>query len=214
MDIAGDRPRWTLGWPRSRFASRMPLVIAPEARLDLGGRQPACLATVKTGQLRQRVRAAAGDADVLCESPHRVPHRGVYPRPAQFDRRTRQVNRVQPATDPIAGLHHHAVNAAMGKSVRDRQSGDPRTDHHHTLDRLRRPHRNISSPVVETLSNQPGHPRPGEGPIPRRGGLRAAGRRPGSHAAAPGQHGQSSRQWPPSRGHRSAAGRWRARRRR
>ena len=76
------------------------------------------------------------------------------------------------------------------------------------------PHRNICLPVVETLSNQPGHPRPGEGPTPRRGGLRAAGRRLGSHAAAPGQHGQSSPQWTPSRGHRSAAGRWRARRRR
>ena len=121
-------------------------------------------ATVKSGQLRQRVRAAAGDAGLLRESTHRVPHRGVYPRPAQIDRRTRQINRVQPATDPITGLHHNALNPAMGKGVRDCQSGNPRTDHHHTLDRLRRPHRNIRSPVVETLSNQPGYPRVREVP--------------------------------------------------
>src|SRR5262245_9376645 len=66
---------------------------------------------------------------------------------------------MQPTTDPIASLHHHALDAATGKSVRDRQSGDSRTDHHHTLDRLRRAHRNVGSPVVETLSNQPGYPR-------------------------------------------------------
>jgi hypothetical protein len=52
---------------------------------------------------------------------------------------------------------------------------DPRTDHHHPLDRPCRSRRNIGSPVVKTLSSQPGHPRPGAGPIPHCGSLRAAG---------------------------------------
>jgi hypothetical protein len=100
---------------------------------------------------------------VLREGTHRVPDRRVYPRTAHIYQGARQVNRVQPTTDPIASLNHYAVNPGVPKSVRDRQSGDPRAHHHHTLNGPRHPHRNIRLPVVETLSGQPGHPSSAEG---------------------------------------------------
>jgi hypothetical protein len=65
---------------------------------------------------------------------------------------------VQPAADPIAGLDHDAVNAAMRQGAGDRQSGDARSDDHHTLDRPRHSGGNDGLPVVETLSSQPGPP--------------------------------------------------------
>jgi hypothetical protein len=66
--------------------------------------------------------------------------------------------RVQPAADPIAGLHDHALDPAVGQSIRDRQAGDPRTDDDHTLDRSRDPGGYVRLPVIETLTRQPGHP--------------------------------------------------------
>ena len=142
-------------------ASRLGEVFQLQAdiRLDLGGRQPSALAAVKAGQFGQRVRAAAADAGLIGEGPHRVPDGRVYPRPAQIDHGVGQVDRVQPAADPIAGLYHDAVNPAMGQSVGDRQPGDARSDDHHTLDRPRHSGGNAGLPVVETLSSQPGHPR-------------------------------------------------------
>jgi hypothetical protein len=65
---------------------------------------------------------------------------------------------VQPATDPVATLHHNALNPTVGQRVRDRQSGDPRTDHHHPLDRPHHLAGNVRSSVIETLSSQPGPP--------------------------------------------------------
>lgn len=161
--IGGRRIRPEFGeQPVSRL--REIFQLQAEALPDLSGRQPSSLAGVKAGQLRQRVRAAGADADLIREGAHRVPDGRVYPRPAQIDRRARQVNRVQPAADPVAGLHHDTLNPGVGKSVRDRQTGDPRPDHDHPLDRPRRPGGHVGPPVVETLSSQPGHPPIGEMP--------------------------------------------------
>jgi hypothetical protein len=75
-----------------------------------------------------------------------------------IDRRAGQVNRVQPATDPVTGLHHDAPNASVRKSIRDGQSRDPRTDYHHVLDRPRQAAGGICPPVVKVLSSHRGHP--------------------------------------------------------
>ena len=137
---------------------REALKVETERLPRLRGREAASLAAVKAGDLRHRVRRAAGNADLVREGTHRVPDRHVDPRPAQVDRRAAHVNRVQPAADPVAGLHHHALNPTVRQRVRDRQPGDPRTDHHHALDRPRHSPGNLGPPVVEILSGQSGHP--------------------------------------------------------
>ena len=80
------------------------------------------------------------------------------PGPTQVDRRTSQVNRVQPAADAVAGLQDHALDAGMAKGVGDGQPGDPRSHHHDAVDRPRHSARDIGSPVVVTLGAQPGTP--------------------------------------------------------
>ena len=140
---------------RTRPAGRLRegLILQAEACLHLRGRQPAPLTAVKNGQLRQRVCAAAGNAGLTGEGAHWVPGRHVYPRPAQIDRQTGQVDRVQPAADPIASLQHHTLSPSVGERVGDGQSCDPRANHHHALDRPVHPAGNVCAPVTEAFSS-------------------------------------------------------------
>ena len=55
------------------------------------------------------------------ESAQRVPDRMVDPRPAHIHRETREVDRMQPAPDPITRLHHHA----RGPGTREREREQP-----------------------------------------------------------------------------------------
>ena len=70
-------------WPKLRTQPadrlREGLVLHAETRLYLSGRQPATLAAVKPRQSRQRVCAAARNADLLREGAHRIPDWHMYP---------------------------------------------------------------------------------------------------------------------------------------
>ena len=119
--------------PAERLRER--LELHGEARLDLAPRQAAALGQVEAGQSGQGVSAAAWDSDVVRKVPQWIADRVMDPGPAHIHRRTRQVHRVQPATDPLAGLQHHTLHPGVGQGIGHRQAGDPGTDDDHTFDR-------------------------------------------------------------------------------
>jgi hypothetical protein len=139
--------------------------VQGELRRGLGGRQAPAFGAVETGHLRHRVGAAAGYTDLPREGTHRVSPTGhVNPRATQIDRRARQVDRVQPATDPVAGLQHDTLNSAVRQRVRYRQPGDPGAHHQHALGLPGQPSGDVRPPIIEAPSGQPGHPLVGERP--------------------------------------------------
>ncbi len=113
---------------------------------------------MRSSRRRAAASATTADAGLAREGAHRVPGGHMYPRPAEIDRRASQVHCVQPAADPIPGLQHNALGPGVREGVRDRQTRDPRADHHHALDRSRHPAGNIRPPVIEALSSQCHHP--------------------------------------------------------
>jgi hypothetical protein len=106
------------------------------------------------------LRGSARDEAVRGFRFHAAPRRQIVMRGGEAARlyglgRATALSRAACGTGlPSASATAHAsaikrVKAAVRKGVRNRQSGDPRTDHHNALDRLRRPCRNVWPPVVE-----------------------------------------------------------------
>jgi hypothetical protein len=71
---------------------------------------------------------------------------------------------MQPTSDPVTGLHHHASDTGMRQRVRDSQSRDPRADHYHPLDRTTHLARHISSTIVIRPGRYHSHSHPAARP--------------------------------------------------
>ena len=132
--------------PRRRLrAERAELVVGEAAPLDV----------VVEDRLLDRAAVTALHACLVCEPAQRIPDRRVDPGAAQVDGNPSDIDRVQPAADPVARLQHQAVHAGVGQRIRGRQAGQPAADHDHTLDRALASSGDIKVAVVVGLGGHP-----------------------------------------------------------
>ncbi len=83
---------------------------------------------------RKGVACVPRDAVVVAEGGQWIADGMVNPGAAHVDRRTGEIDGVQPATDAVAAFEHYGVNASLTQPRCGGQPRDSGADDHHALD--------------------------------------------------------------------------------
>ena len=102
--------------------------------LDLGVFESPALGHVERRQGRKGVACVPRDTVVVAEGGQWIADGMVNPGTAHVDRRTGEIDGVQPAADAVAGFEHYGVDAGLTQPRCGGQPRDSSSDDHHALD--------------------------------------------------------------------------------